>query len=300
MILYHYCSPEAFLSIIQGKKLWLSRINNMSDYMEGSWAVGIINQALASLEQEFGSELVQQVADLYNANKFSPYVCCFSEDGDLLSQWRGYASDGHGFSIGFNSELFPCSVGVPQRAYTKETQLRLSKIEYQLEAQQSFIQKLLKLVMHDLTAKEGEIPLGRMLQLASMSMKSEGVSLPGFPCGGVHELITQLTGYSVIAKNPAFHEEREHRLIHAPMVLASQINNKTTSSLFEISDSKYRVSNNRICAYYEFDFSEFMSEGIIAEIIKGPKNGTYSDLGAIFGKMERPDIQIKQSKASYR
>jgi hypothetical protein len=29
---------------------------------------------------------------------------CLSEDGDLLSQWRGYAADASGVSIGFSKE----------------------------------------------------------------------------------------------------------------------------------------------------------------------------------------------------
>lgn len=30
------------------------------------------------------------------------YICCFSKEGDILSQWRAYANDGRGISIGFN------------------------------------------------------------------------------------------------------------------------------------------------------------------------------------------------------
>ena len=29
---------------------------------------------------------------------------CFSEERDLLSQWRGYANDGAGFSVTFDKE----------------------------------------------------------------------------------------------------------------------------------------------------------------------------------------------------
>jgi hypothetical protein len=31
---------------------------------------------------------------------------CLSEEGDLLSQWRGYADDGCGVAIGFESSFF--------------------------------------------------------------------------------------------------------------------------------------------------------------------------------------------------
>ena len=116
MILYHYCSPEAFLNIIQGRKIWLSNSQNMSDYLEGSWIVGIINETLSELISTYSQDAINKVANTYNISKFSPYICCFSEDGDLLSQWRGYASDGHGFAIGFDSKLFPLRKEMPKMA----------------------------------------------------------------------------------------------------------------------------------------------------------------------------------------
>lgn len=47
---------------------------------------------------------------LYNRTAYitqisKDYVCCFSEEKDLLSQWRGYGSDGNGIAIGFNAQL---------------------------------------------------------------------------------------------------------------------------------------------------------------------------------------------------
>ena len=32
---------------------------------------------------------------------YETYICSFSENGDLLSQWRGYCPDGEGYAIGF-------------------------------------------------------------------------------------------------------------------------------------------------------------------------------------------------------
>ena len=31
------------------------------------------------------------------------YVCCFSKERDSLSQWRGYAADGTGLSLGIDA-----------------------------------------------------------------------------------------------------------------------------------------------------------------------------------------------------
>ena len=41
-----------------------------------------------------------------------PLIGCFSKNGDLLSQWRAYAEDGKGFSIGFDSNYIYHGLGV--------------------------------------------------------------------------------------------------------------------------------------------------------------------------------------------
>ena len=35
--LYHYCSNEAFCSILKSKSLWLSSLSLSNDKMEGHW-----------------------------------------------------------------------------------------------------------------------------------------------------------------------------------------------------------------------------------------------------------------------
>lgn len=39
------------------------------------------------------------------AQKAVPYVACLCENGDLLSQWRGYGDDGGGYAIGFSPDV---------------------------------------------------------------------------------------------------------------------------------------------------------------------------------------------------
>lgn len=307
MILYHYCSPEAFLGIIQGRKLWLSNLNNMSDYLEGSWVVGIINEVLSELVPKYSSEAIDRVARSYNIAKFSPYVCCFSEDGDLLSQWRGYASDGHGFAIGFDSSLFPRAQGVPRMAGfgdKDKEKLYLAKIDYDHERQKNHVKSLLEFAIRHEEEKDNtniNLVFEQSEYLIKISQEMGFGQLLPYSCGSVYDAIKWLAGYAVIAKNPAFHEELEYRLIHAPLITASSITNQTIESLFELSDPKYRVANGNVCAYYEFDFSGYMKDGIIQEVVLGPKNGTSeSALRALFGKSEKPDVQIRRSRASYR
>ncbi|HEY8660108.1 MAG TPA: DUF2971 domain-containing protein [Hanamia sp.] len=56
-----------------------------------------------------------------------PLIGCFSKNGDLLSQWRAYAEDDKGFSIGFDSNYIYHGLGVNINSvvYEEETQYRL-------------------------------------------------------------------------------------------------------------------------------------------------------------------------------
>lgn len=55
-------------------------------------------------KEDFGNSL--NPGDEYYVDKFDPplYTICFSGNGDLLSQWRGYAKDGTGVAIGFKTK----------------------------------------------------------------------------------------------------------------------------------------------------------------------------------------------------
>lgn len=292
---------------MQGKKLWLSGLHNMSDYLDGSWVASIISDVFSELSSKYSRDAINKVAMSYNHSKFSPYVCCFSEDGDLLSQWRGYASDGSGFSIGFNSDIFPCTHEMPRMANLgdeSKEKLNLSRIEYDADKQKSLVKHLVEFALrHEENGRQFDTNLMQVQSAYLDSISQEmGIKQP-FPYfnASMDAAIRWLVGYAVIAKNPAFHEEKEHRLIHAPFIMANRTTNKTTQSLFELSEPKYRISGNRVCSYYEFDFSEYIKDGIIQEIILGPKNYTSgSDLRALLGRMDKPDIEIKKSRASYR
>lgn len=290
MLIYHYCDPAAFLNIIQSKKLWLSNLMSMSDYAERVWAEKIIKEELSALEDNFSPEIIQEFDSQYRVEKFSPFICCFSTDGDILSQWRAYADDGHGFAIGFDSTAISCSKDLPMKAYTKETALSLHPVEYEKEKQRKIIRSLIKTALLRIrTSQEtsGKSPN----QISEKQMHS-------MAAGSMAML--NLTGFSVIAKNPAFSEEKEYRLIHMPMIVANKHTNEAVATHFSMSEPRYRISRKRISAYFEYDFSELIDKKFIVEIIRGPKNETSNtDLDMLLGDF-KPKIKILDSWATYR
>jgi len=99
----HYCGSQVFLSFLERKKLWLTSLSQSNDSLEGAW---VIKHWLSRFTPRTESErdLRKGYSVLLDEVKRS-YVAlgtCFSEEPDLLSQWRGYAENGAGFSLTFD------------------------------------------------------------------------------------------------------------------------------------------------------------------------------------------------------
>jgi hypothetical protein len=98
--LFHYTSPEGLLGIITSGELWASKAIFMNDTAEFRLALELArdeiqNRSLSeALEQEF-------LADVDSIEKVNVFICSFSAEDDLLSQWRGYCPPGAGYALGF-------------------------------------------------------------------------------------------------------------------------------------------------------------------------------------------------------
>lgn len=100
-MIYHYCNTAAFQSIISTKQVWLTditKLNDTSEYRSGLDLIFEILKEKGLSDQPIFQELA---ADKINST-FSILVGCFSKDGDAGSQWRLYADDSKGLSVGFD------------------------------------------------------------------------------------------------------------------------------------------------------------------------------------------------------
>jgi hypothetical protein len=108
-ILYHYTGQIGLLGIIEQAELWATKIQYMNDATEFGLALrlarqeleNIINNSAHSSEKAASVRLQESLHGLEDINIFA---VCFCENGDLLSQWRGYAGGKYGYSIGFDSD----------------------------------------------------------------------------------------------------------------------------------------------------------------------------------------------------
>ena len=114
------------------------------------------------------------------------------------------------------------------------------------------------------------------------------------------ELAIKLKQLSYIFKNNAFHEEKEWRIIHTPLIMGSHVDD-STQVIGGISECNFRVTPNDIIPYFVLPFSENKPFQPIAEIILGPKNNValykIQTFLSINGFLKIP---IRPSRASYR
>jgi hypothetical protein len=135
---YHYCSNDAFCSIIKNRKLRLSSLRLSNDKTEGT-VVSKVFEALADDDPEKVdgfSEYIKEHESQYHALGF-----CLSEDGDLLSQWRTYADDASGVSIGFSKKYLE-EFAIRYELRCSMTSGQFLKVEYDFEKQKELLRPL--------------------------------------------------------------------------------------------------------------------------------------------------------------
>lgn len=114
-VLYHYCSNAAFLSIVEKNEIWLSDLSLSNDSMEGIWASNIIDKFVKEHVPKSTPDFINKLIKDCKVIGF-----CLSEKCDLLSQWRGYADNGSGISLGFRKESLdiPVETTKPMNPFT--------------------------------------------------------------------------------------------------------------------------------------------------------------------------------------
>ena len=108
--LFHYTSQEGLLGIVTSNVLWATNTLYLNDSSELAYGLSVARTHLHAVVSE--SDVVGQflrravgLLDLpFLLSGRQYYACCFCEDPDLLSQWRGYADRGGGYAIGFDAE----------------------------------------------------------------------------------------------------------------------------------------------------------------------------------------------------
>lgn len=273
--LYHYTNLEAFLSILKNRKLWLTGIHNLNDAKEINWTLAKVDKKLNELLDAYGEQNTNILRGIIKSNKTTPYVCSLSTEPDLLSQWRAYAKDGAGVAIGFKRSLLPDTKTVPVATLNKEDSIKTRPVIYSELEQDEVIERLMRVALDS---------------IANPTQENKGACMYA---------VSELHGIATTFKNPAFHEEREWRLIHVPFI-TDQFQGKTTVYV-AISEPQHRVANNKLVTYFEYDLGPQFSEGILCDLVLGPKcEISEHDLSVFLSSVGLHSLPYRKSDASYR
>jgi len=286
--LYHYCSNSSFIAIVESKSIQLSLLSLANDAMEGR----LISESIMRLadRQKLDLQAKERLKDslCILEDNFDGLGFCLSEEGDLLSQWRGYADGARGISIGFSKEyLEKLSTLSPSIAIPG---FQLHKVEYDEH-------------MHDATVEPTYNELAELIEQGAFKFGSRlGLLFGARPQAEIdaerksqeealHKLlykIMTLLPKLFELKKSAFKEEKEWRLVS---LLAEGLG----------ENCKLRSAPDRVTPYRTFTLNTINQTPAINEVVIGPKNLTPPKIIKLILKTAGfGDVIVKRSVATFR
>ena len=169
----------------------------MNDASELKYSAKLIDGVIASIAREVSDETIRALIPQRPgfANGFEhgarPFVACFCEENDLLSQWRGYGRGDAPAALGLDLSALSRFGLLPPRTY-------LRKVVYDEAVQKKQVADVVR----------------TWLETAQELLSSEGTTPKEiFPYPAIWALQEALSEHHLCFKDPAFEEESEWRLI---------------------------------------------------------------------------------------
>lgn len=272
---YHYCSIETFLKIIQGRMLRLSDIQKSNDYTERIYMENIIHKELIKWSKRiFERELFDDFLNVEKTCRESMreshilYAMCFSEEKDLLSQWRGYANAGTGVAIGFSKDIL-------SRVNEEMYGLTFNKICYDEEQQIKFAREQVQTIIDTMRYKNLFAALAE-----------------------VYENEIEKLG---CMKSPGFCEEKEWRLCKA-VTPELRIDRTAKYGDFELSKIRECCVREQIVTYFELSFQNVVDDFVTEVVIGLSAKVTEIDIlrSLVINGFDINKVKVSKSAITYR
>lgn len=197
--LFHYTSMKGLYGIISTGEIWATQIGYLNDRSEFNHAVDIAKLYLEWKleERNLPKDLLNLfLKSLTNMENVGIYVCSFTENGDLLSQWRAYSGSSAGYSIGFDSESLSNSPNY--------NLFYLFKCIYDEVEQRNIIEKLFEYHFNKFIVSKGEFLIDIVF----------------------HDFLI----VAALLKDQRFSEEKEWRLISSKQFTTDRLNFRMSDS----------------------------------------------------------------------
>ncbi|SHE69001.1 Protein of unknown function [Acidocella aminolytica 101 = DSM 11237] len=119
--LFHYTDRAALSGIITNSEIWFTHYQHLNDDKEIKFGMEITKAILVDFGTKWRKAKVfcDVVSDLFSSENlveyFDFFIGCFSRSCDDVHQWKNYAAQGAGFSIGLAPSLFAIEPDRPDR-----------------------------------------------------------------------------------------------------------------------------------------------------------------------------------------
>lgn len=241
-VIYHYTSQDGLFGIVESKSIWASHIQYLNDYRELSYTIDRVVYELNELKNRKSSPfkielLSQMISDIERSREVNVFVCSFSQEPNLLSQWRGYCLPNPGYAIGLKTKTL-ISLAKKQNSF-------LAPCEYDESTQVHIILEIINdtLALLDQPKLQGVKTTEESIQnIKALSWK----------------FIEKIVTFASIFKHSSFSEEKEWRLISKPM------------SMHKNSKIGYHGKNSMIIPHYIFDLTSPNGNIELGEVVIGP------------------------------
>ena len=284
--LYHYCSNDSFLKIVQSEKLRLSSLRLSNDSLEGKWLLTIIEQMLDQSDLSAQDKKRAMYGFPHFIERTDGLGFCLSELRDQLSQWRGYADDANGVCIGFSKEAI--SELTENIFKKKDSHLTLMKIIYDPKKQKKHLKDRFEYFVKAIGEGANKMtgPRGLFDIRSEEDMKKDDATIKK---ASAHLALVAVTFFLELFsfKNPAFSEEKEWRLF------------SMVGEFMKVS-VEYEAAQNSIKPVRYFSFAT-LKTSFVQEVILGPKNiSSVAVVKQMMADLGYNDVKVSRSAASYR
>lgn len=224
-ILYHYCSLESAIAILESQTLRLSSMLHLNDGLEFKWLQRMLLERIA---EKYGDQFDK--SQILAKNFTSLYCFSMSTEEDSLAQWRAYGKDGYGVALGLNTKHFRLSEGHGCWELDRRHQdVELAPVNYDVSRHKELIDHMVEASLA-IEPLEGEDPVDSASTTAQ----------------------TLLYSYAGRCKNPAFGIEREWRFIYRHNSLAPTF----FGSNDPLSTLGVAVRGNTLVPFYSLSFDK--------------------------------------------
>ena len=321
--LYHYGSNNRCFGILRDHSIRMSDIRKSNDYDE---LLIFFPDVLSEIEKQyldnpfplryrsrFDAEalysLLDETEDMIRSSlfdgSFTNLVICFSEEADLLSQWRGYANDGKGICLGLSYKL------LKRKCKKTNGVLSLEKITYISEQErQSLVKEEAKAVLEGLSGLRDWI-------VENMTMDDTSPDTDNLLGFNFHGMIESLMIESLKYKHEGFKEEKEWRLMFTASIEKNPkwiigekkeyIGPRQHEEIIALLRNRieFNISEDNISPYLGVHFSELEDgddpEKVVKELWLGPKSKvSKTDLRLFLAQNGYSDVVIHSSNTTYR